>query len=268
MVDAPFVPGYKSPDFPAIMVDTVVPDEVRERMLSRIESIFTEHSRDRPHWTVLTSSKYEPDQLDANREQFFRSGHEALTTFKAFLGRAGVDLSSYRTCLELGCGVGRVTLALAELFERVIGCDIAEPMLAEAKRSAAAYNVTNIEWLLTNRFDVYRRLPELDVLFSGIVLQHNPPPVMRHVLNALLGKLRRGGIAYFQLPTYRLGYSFSAEKYLETPQTNDIEMHVFPQRQLFDLLRTCGCQILEIREDGSAGEDWGQISNTLLVEKT
>ena len=91
---------------------------------------------------------------------------------------------------------------------------------------------------------------------------------MRWLLTRLLGKLRPGGIAYFQIPTYIPGYTFSAEKYLASQANNRIEMHVFPQPDLHELVRRCGCRLLEMREDGSAGESPKVISNTLLIEKT
>jgi len=266
-VSAPSLPGYKSLDFPPISVETSVSPDLLAKMLARTEAIFTTNARERPHWTVLTAPRYEPGQFEAHRAQFFQSGRNGVVTLKAFAARAGIDLGAYCTCFELGCGVGRVTVALAELFPRVIGADIAEPMLEEARRSAESFKVTNITWLLTNRFSVYDELAEFDVFFSGIVLQHNPPPVMGYLLTRLLGKLRPGGLAFFQLPTYRVGYSFAAEKYLAAPSKNNIEMHVFPQRDLLELVRRCGCRILEIREDGGAGENNAQISNTLFLEK-
>jgi SAM-dependent methyltransferase len=266
-MSATALPGYKSLDFPPISVETTVAPELLAKMLARTEAIFSANARERPHWTVLTAPKFQPDQFEANREQFFRSGRNAVRTFRAFAARAGLDLAAYRTCFELGCGVGRVTVALAELFERVIGADIAAPMLAEAERSAASFNVKNITWLLTNRFAVYDGLAAFDVLFTGIVLQHNPPPVIGYLLTRLLGKLRSGGIAYFQLPTYRAGYSFVGAKYLATPTTDAIEMHVYPQRELLELVRRTGCRILEIREDGGTGESMSHISNTLFLEK-
>jgi SAM-dependent methyltransferase len=261
------LPGYKPQDFPPISVETTVAPELLARMLARTEAIFTANARERPHWTVLTAPRFEPDQLEAHREEFFNSGRDAVRTFQAFAARAGIDLTRYRTCFELGCGVGRVTVSLAEQFQRVIGADIAAPMLEEAARTASAFKVNNIQWLLTNRFAIYDQLADFDVFFTGIVLQHNPPPVMGYMLTRLLTKLRPGGVAFFQLPTYRLDYSFSAEEYLRHPESTNIEMHVFPQRPLLELVRRCGCRLLEIREDGNAGETYSHISNTLFVEK-
>lgn len=262
------VSGSKPLDLPPISVEATVTPHQLTQMLTRIEDIFTKHASERPHWTVATTPIYEPDQFEAHRNQFFQSGRDDVRTFQAFLARAGLSLPSYRSCFEFGCGVGRITVALAELFEQVIGADVALPMLVEAERTALAFNVANIRWLLTNRFNVYNSLSDYDVFFSVISLQHNPPPVISYLLTRLLTKLRSGGIGFFQLPTYHSAYSFSPEKYLSSPATNDIEVHCLPQRILFDLVRQSGCRLLEIREDGWVGPSMQTISNTLLVEKT
>ncbi len=260
--------SHKPLDLRPISVETTVSPEQLARMLARIEGVFTKWATDRPHWTVLTAPKYEPEQFEANRTQFFESGRANVRTFKAFLARAGIDIGAYRSCFEFGCGVGRITVALAEVFERVIGADVAPPMLAEARRTADSFKVANIEWLLTNRFSAYDALPEYDVFVSIISLQHNPPPVMAYLLTRMLAKLRSGGVGFFQLPTYNADYSFSAETYLARPENNDIEMHFLPQRILLDLVRRSGCRLLEIREDGwTGGGNMRTLSNTLLVEK-
>jgi SAM-dependent methyltransferase len=261
------LPGYKPLDFPPISVETSVSDAALAAMLARTEGIFARNAHERPHWTVLTTPRFEPDQLHAHHAEFFESGRGAVRILNAFAARAGVSLAGYHTCFELGCGVGRVTLALAEMFPRVVGADIAEPMLREAYRSAATFNVANIEWLLINRFDVYDSIEPYDVLVSGIVLQHNPPPVIGYMLKRLLDKLKPGGIAFFQVPTYQTGYSFSVEKYLATPESDKIEMHVYPQCAMLELIRRAGCKLLEIREDGSAGGNMSMVSNTFLTMK-
>jgi hypothetical protein len=113
----------------------------------------------------------------------------------------------------------------------------------------------------------FETLPTFDLFTSVIVLQHNPPPIIAMLLKGLLCKLRPGGIAYFQVPTYKHDYGFTVDKYLQdAAQTQGMEMHVIPQHVLFDLLRQCGCQLLECREDGWSG-DSSIISNTIFARK-
>jgi hypothetical protein len=45
-------------------------------------------------------------------------------------------------------------------------------------------------------------LPKVDAVVTLIVLQHNPPPVIKLILRSLLDALKQGGVAYFQLLTY------------------------------------------------------------------
>jgi protein-L-isoaspartate O-methyltransferase len=158
-------------------------------------------------------------------------------------------------------------MALAELFPSVIGADIAAPMLETARQTADEFNVRNVEWLLTNKFGVYDNVGPFDVFFSLIVLQHNPPPIQGWLLSILLGKLRPGGLGYFQIPTYRRGYEFRVRQYMAEGSVAQIEMHIYPMRRLLRLIAECGCELLDIRENGAAGTDPGLISNTFLVQK-
>lgn len=49
--------------------------------------------------------------------------------------------------LDVGCGPGNVTLALAPLFGEVVGLDADQGMLAEARRQAALREVANARWV-------------------------------------------------------------------------------------------------------------------------
>jgi hypothetical protein len=110
-------------------------------------------------------------------------------------------------------------------------------------------------------------LPPVDLVFSVIVLQHNPPPLIAHVLRKLLGTLRPGGVAFFQVPTYARGYRFETAKYLRSkPRTDCVEMHVLPQAEVFSIVASSACETLEVLPDSCVGDpDW--ISNTFLVRK-
>lgn len=69
--------------------------------------------------------------------------------------------------LELACGTGRVTIALARQGFRVTGLDNSEAMLNEAKRKSAAGNV-EVEWIEADVCDF-----NLAMTFSLIILPAN-----------------------------------------------------------------------------------------------
>jgi hypothetical protein len=102
---------------------------------------------------------------------------------------------------------------------------------------------------------------------SIIVLQHNPPPVIAHILRMLLRSLRPGGVAYFQVPTYRSGYTFDSHRYLTDDVTpGAFEMHLLPQSVVFQVVEQEGCAVLEVQPDHWVGRpEW--LSNTFLVQR-
>ena len=74
------------------------------------------------------------------------------------------------------------------------------------------------------------------------------------------------GTAYFQVPTYMPGYEFRLSEYAgEMSRLTDMEMHVLPQRAVFDLAARNGCRPLEVQPDQYAGP--GMVSNTFLFRK-
>jgi hypothetical protein len=90
---------------------------------------------------------------------------------------------------------------------------------------------------------------------------------MRLIITQFFRSLKKGGIAVFQLPTYRLGYRFSLERYLATrskPET--MELHMFPQPAIFEIAQQENARVLEVYEDASVGSFPG-ISNSFLVQK-
>ena len=220
-----------------------------------------------PHWSVLTNNSYFQANSAMNREAFYNSGTAELQAFDTALKRARVDTAGFTRCVELGCGVGRVTIPLAQRFAETLGVDISFAHLRVAEEHARSTGVQNIAFRHLARIKDVATLGAYDVLYSRIVLQHNPPPVMARILADLLAQLRPGGIAFFQVPTYQAGYRFRIDDYLAVENGTKMEMHFFPQAALLDLVAAQDCRVLEIREDDSIGLSVTTISNNLLVQK-
>ena len=260
-------PGVKPLSWPAAEVEVSVSPAVLRRMVRRIEGEFLDLGATEPHWSVLTSERYRAKNIRENETEFYASGSEAVSQFQAAAARCGLDLSSYKACFELGCGVGRITLWLAQLFPAVTGADISVNHIDLAQAAAIRIGTTNISFLNINKIEQYETLPPFDVFLSLIVLQHNPPPLIAFILEAILTRLSPGGAAYFQIPTHLTDYCFRAADYVESPpMVGNAEVHCIPQAVLFAIVRRTGCEVLEIREDSSLGSN--AISNRLLLRKT
>jgi SAM-dependent methyltransferase len=221
---------------------TVSPDQMT-RLYSRVEECFSK---------VDYPAPFRDDQL----KDFFDVGRGQIYSLDMAVERCGLSLENVHTCVEIGCGHGRATIPLAERFPQVIAVDVSAPHLKAAQGNAKRAGQTNIEFIHGNGQDWINKIGEIDLFFSKFALQHSAPPIMYFVLNSILGKVRRGGIAYFQVSVYGLGYNFDAETYLASPINLAVpEMHMLPQHEVFALMDKHDFQILEVREDPSAGLD-------------
>ena len=132
----------------------------------------------------------------------------ARSELESVFSRLGAD-PRQGTCVEVGCGFGRMTGVLAERFDRVIAVDVSPKMLELARGAVGA---ANIEFRLVSG-------ARLDTLEDGIanvvvcylVLQHLPS---RKVVTSYLAEFARvlapGGQAFVQLPVLAHGWQARA----------------------------------------------------------
>jgi SAM-dependent methyltransferase len=235
-------------------VDIEVPNELFDRLFSRVREQWTALGRSEPFWSVLSDDRFRMNNIDQNEGDFYASGADSERLIDAFCQRTHVA-SPRGACLELGCGVGRVTRFLARRFEQVLGVDISEGNLELARKYLRNQQVENVRWLLLRDMSQLHDLEGFDFFYSVIVLQHNPPPVIARMLRAILNKLRRGGGFLFQVPTQPPGYSFSAAAYLERPNLvgTSYEMHALPMHAVLDIIAESGARIKEVMSDPLSG---------------
>lgn len=237
-------------DAPCLSIETTASAAQLAAMLERTGLYWEQVGREAPHWSVLTQDRFRPDAIGKNLDTFYATGRNDAQLVEGVLTRHGIAPEALPRAVEFGCGVGRVTLALARLFDRVTGCDISAAHLALAAAQAEARIVDNVAW---HRSTPAAPMPPgqgWDFWFSRIVLQHNPPPVAAHLLRLAFAGLRPGGVAMVQMATHRVGYAFSVSDYLAAAADPPaMEVHILPQAAIFALVREAGLEVLEVRED-------------------
>lgn len=136
------------------------------------------------------------DYRDANVERFFAEGDRAL---ERILGMLGADLRAKDDVVEIGCGVGRITRALARRARSVAAVDVSAEMLARARELNP--DVEGVRWVhgdgtsLAGIDDA-----SADACFSHVVFQHIPDPAVTLGYVREMGRvLRPGGWAAFQV---------------------------------------------------------------------
>jgi SAM-dependent methyltransferase len=233
--------------------------------LAKIKASWSHLGAETPHFSVLTDKRFMPEGLAEALDDFWATGRaEAEVTLRTF-ERHGLKLSG-KTCVEYGCGVGRVTSALSRHFARIDAYDISPNHLALAQQRARELGVGNVRFHEC-AVDSIVTLERCDAFYSRFVFQHNPPPVITELTRNALGALRPGGIAVFQIPTYISGYHFSLPEWLAADGLPDIQMHCLPQSKVFALLVQQRCELLEVREDDATGERGKIVSNTFVARK-
>jgi len=143
-----------------------------------------------PFFAVLTEDRFLRERMsDADSEAFFASGESDITQI--------FDLIDFapKFALDFGCGVGRLTRALAKRVNRVIGVDAAESMLRIARENVpdASFSTT----IPNERFDL---------IVSLIVFQHIPVKRGEALLDELLNRL--DGVAALHFTFRRPGSFF------------------------------------------------------------
>jgi SAM-dependent methyltransferase len=228
--------------------------DVREQEVRRLQETWERHGQSDPLWAILTDpgkrgGRWEPGS-------FFATGREEVGQLMARLG----SLPERRErALDFGCGVGRLTEALADHFSRVDGVDISEAMIGRARtlsrhRAACAYHA--------NARPDLSLFPDacFDLVHSSIVLQHVGRVLAGSYLRELVRVLRPGGVLHFQLPTTPRwnpgGIAVRVAPRALLERARGMRMDGIPEGRVRALLAGLGLEVLEVAPDDSAGHRW------------
>src|SRR5687767_9352221 len=127
--------------------------------------------KDDPLWVILTDPTKKGGRWEP--KDFFAAGETEINNLIADLKKTGHSFEP-GVALDFGCGVGRLTQALASHFETVHGIDISPSMIEHANRfnrfpGRVLYHVNG-----SNRLETFAD-NSIDFIYSTIVLQHIEP---------------------------------------------------------------------------------------------
>ncbi|HEV2770479.1 MAG TPA: class I SAM-dependent methyltransferase [Solirubrobacteraceae bacterium] len=171
-----------------------------------MEHRLAEHQRDwddlarlDPLWAIASA----PDRRHGawGDDEFMATGRRKAAGIVRTLDRLGAP-AARRRALDFGCGVGRVTLPLADHFDQAVGVDIAPAMVKQARARACAAGRDDVRFLLNEREELKLSDGErFDLVYTALVLQHLPS--REHVSRCARGLARLvapGGVFMAQMP--------------------------------------------------------------------
>jgi SAM-dependent methyltransferase len=133
------------------------------------------------------------------REAFFQTGVDEVEAVLRRTAELGGAPGSGRA-LDFGCGIGRLSQALALHFSSVDGVDISPAMLEQARQlnRAASRCIFHL-----NDSDTLAIFPDgaFDFVYSSITLQHMEPRYSRGFIREFFRVTRPGGVVVFQIPS-------------------------------------------------------------------
>jgi SAM-dependent methyltransferase len=139
---------------------------------------------------------------DWSDEEFFRSG-ERVVAEEIFTDMTNVCQGRWpkrMTVLEIGCGAGRITRALSDVFGQVHAVDVSGEMIRQARKALA--DRPNVHLYQNNGADL-SVLPagvQFDFAFSCIVFQHIPSrEIIANYVREVHRVLRPGALFKFQV---------------------------------------------------------------------
>ncbi len=217
-----------------------------------------------PYWAILTEPGTKYGNWDL--EKFFETGTYEISCLTSAAERLGLP-KEHEWALDFGCGVGRLTRALAPHFQNVVGIDISESML---RRAVALNPHTNCQFVLTDSDSLPFPSGRFDLIYTALVLQHVPSQEsIRRYIAEFVRLLKTGGLLVMQVPNHvplrrRLqarpriyallrSAGFSEQLLYRKLGLHPIPMNFLPESDVVSIIECGGGTALQIVADQRAG---------------
>jgi ubiquinone/menaquinone biosynthesis C-methylase UbiE len=216
-----------------------------------------------PMWAVCTDADKRNNQWRA--EEFFASGRAEIDLLMAEVAQLGRE-PPRGAALDFGCGMGRLTQALARHFDQCTGVDISARMIELARQHNTCGE--RCRYLLNQADQLGQFAGEtFDFIYCSRVLQHMAPAYSLAYVREFVRVLRPAGLLVFQLPSGQRGYKKLLKTLLPARAVNLLrrlvydstavmEMYTVPEAAVGEAVAAAGARVLHLRYNQAAGADY------------
>jgi len=158
-----------------------------------IRSFWNEKAKENAYWFVSSAKPYDEER---DLDEFWASGHHIWSQLKSLIGYQPRPTDRVA---EIGCGVGRLSRAIAPDVECLDAFDISDEMLAMARQGA----IPNAIFHRVEGFELSCLADEsVDLAVAYCVFQHLPSlEALQSYLNEMARVAKPGGtIAFSMVP--------------------------------------------------------------------
>lgn len=251
--------------------------------LKELQKDWDQFGKTDPLWSILTA----PDKKGNKWEigDFFDTGRKEIDSIMKYVESLGIKVQT-KKALDFGCGVGRLTQALAYYFDEVYGVDIAPSMIELAEKynnlgDKCKYYLNesgDLELFNDNSFNF---------IYSSLTLLHMKPKYSKNYIREFLRILVPDGVLIFHLPSERIKSNATFKKilrhvvparllesafywriHLKSMLDKEPRMDVYSieKREIVSLLKENGTKIVDIRQDQNNGSSWVSLRYCVMKE--
>lgn len=217
-------------------------------------------------WAILTSPDRKNKKWDP--KEFFQLGVIEIDSVLESVQDFRIE-STAKRALDFGCGVGRLSQALAARGFQVVGVDIAHSMIEQAKGwnqypELCSYRVNSSPDLSQFSDESF------DFIYSNIVLQHIHPSISSKYIAEFVRCLSPKGVLVFQLPIAPSWSLFGALMRIIPIAVirliRKMDMYSIPESEVWKIVSIAGGRIVKTNLDHAAGPHWISQRYTVVRE--
>jgi len=153
-----------------------------------------------PYYGVLGQDMYLKENLNTRTEkEFFESGEIFVgELFKKIHEKIDFGFNPVNI-LDFGCGPGRLTIPFSRYADKIVGMDISQDMLNEARINCQKFNIGNVSFLLSDDNLSLLKTQRFDLVHTFIVMQHINVKRGEKLILQLINSINPNGIGAIHL---------------------------------------------------------------------